>query len=206
MIIGRGAESTIERHDDYVVKKRISKGYRISQIDLPLRRFRTRREAKVLEKLSKVILVPKLIDVNDNDMAIKMEFIDGEKLVDIFDDSYKTLCPMIGKIVAKIHSIDVIHGDLTTSNMILKKDYTDKDKKTKEDIYFIDFGLSYFSIKPEDKAVDLHLLFQALESKHYRVYDDARKLILFAYEKEYPLGKDVVKRLADVEKRGRNKH
>ena len=38
------------------------------------------------------------------------------------------------------------------------------DKK----IYLIDFGLSLYSNKPEDKAVDLHLLKQALESKHYR--------------------------------------
>jgi len=202
MIIGRGAESIIEKQGDTVVKKRISKGYRISDIDVPLRKFRTNREAKIMEKLSKTILVPKLINVDDKKMTISMEFIEGQKLVDIFDESYKKLCPVIGKSVAKIHSSDIMHGDLTTSNMILKHN----SENNKEELYFIDFGLSSFSKKIEDKAVDLHLLFQAIGSKHYRVYDEARALILLSYEKEFSLGKSVVKRLVDVEKRGRNKH
>lgn len=195
-IIGRGAESVIERHNDVVLKKRISKGYRISQIDIPIRRFRTRREAKVMEKLSTSLDVPKIIEVDDKNMMIKMEFIDGQKLVDIFDGSYKEICFEIGKIVAKVHNANVIHGDLTTSNMIL---HSGK-------IYLIDFGLSSFSERIEDFAVDLHLLFQAISSKHFRVYEDARRMILDSYYKECLSGKSVLKRLEEVEKRGRNKH
>lgn len=193
MIIGRGAESIIERQEDSVIKKRISKGYRIPEIDLSLRRFRTRREAKVIEKLSSKIKVPALILVDDIKMEIKMEYISGERLVDIFDTKF---CSEIGKIVAKIHSLEIIHGDLTTSNMILHHG----------EIYLIDFGLSYFSKKYEDKAVDLHLLFQALESKHWQVYSQARKIIIESYSKSYSEASKVIDRLADVEKRGRNKH
>ncbi len=68
----------------------------------------------------------------------------------------------IGNLIGKMHNQNIIHGDLTTSNMIVNSN----EKK----IYFIDFGLSFFSEKIEDKAVDLHLLKRALESKHLKKY------------------------------------
>ena len=74
-----------------------------------------------------------------------------------------------------------------------------------KEIYFIDFGLSYFSHKIEDKAVDLHLLKQALESKHYKVWEKCFKAALKAYKKESEDTKEVLKRLETVEKRGRYK-
>ena len=57
-------------------------------------------------------------------MKIKMEFIDGKLLKDILDTLTKNtrnlLLREIGREIAKIHDNDIIHGDLTTSNMILK--------------------------------------------------------------------------------------
>ncbi|MFA6089154.1 MAG: KEOPS complex kinase/ATPase Bud32 [Candidatus Woesearchaeota archaeon] len=202
MIIGHGAESIIEKKGNSAIKTRVPKGYRILEIDNKLRQFRTRREAKILEKLSSVTLVPKVIDVDDKKMTIEMEYIDGEKLVDVFESNYSDFCNEIAKNIAKIHNADIIHGDLTTSNMI----FCDSNNTTEEKIYFIDFGLSYQSKKFEDKAVDLHLLFQALESKHYKVYDDARKIVLDIYLKNCIDGKHIINRLLDVEKRGKNKH
>ena len=123
-----------------------------------------------------------------------MEYLPGKLLKDIFDN-LKTnerlaLCKTLGEEISKLHSQDIIHGDLTTSNLILK------DNK----IYFIDFGLGFFSRKVEDKAVDLHLLKQALESKHYKTFKSSYNQILKSYN-----NKEVIKRLDKVESRGRYK-
>ena len=101
----------------------------------------------------------------------------------------------LGKKIAILHNNNIIHGDLTTSNFI----YNDK-------IYFIDFGLSFETDKVEDRAVDLHLLKQALESKHYQIWEECFKEALKAYEKESKHGKEVIQRLELVEKRVRYKH
>ena len=73
-----------------------------------------------------------------------------------------------------------------------------------ETLDFIDFGLGFFSNKIEDKAVDLHLLKQALESKHFKKWDENFKEVL----KNYKISKDsekVLERLKKVESRGRYK-
>ena len=193
--IAQGAEAVIYQDGDIVVKDRISKSYRISEIDTKLRRSRTRREAKVIEKLSLIgVPGPKLIQMDDNSMKITMSHIKGEKVRDVLAENPIELCNEIGKKVAKLHQNGIIHADLTTSNMILS-----------DEIYFIDFGLSFFSDKAEDKAVDLHLLDRALESRHFDLYPDCWKAVLDGYEKEYNESGLVIKRLEKVESRGRNK-
>jgi len=194
--IGAGAEALIYLDKKEVVKERIKKSYRLKQIDEKLRKFRTRREAKVLEKLHSIgFPIPKLILSDDKKMLIKMEFLKGKKLRDILNKkNCEKLCREIGEEVATLHKKGIIHGDLTTSNMILK------DK-----IYFIDFGLSFFSDKIEDKAVDLHLLMQALESKHYKIFENAFKAVLSGYKIKNPDYNIVIKRLEKVESRGRYK-
>ncbi|MFH1053560.1 MAG: KEOPS complex kinase/ATPase Bud32 [Candidatus Woesearchaeota archaeon] len=191
--IARGAEAVIFLDKGKVVKKRIKKGYRIDEIDRKLRRFRTCREAKIIQKLDKLdFCVPSDV-YTDGEETISMDFIEGKKLRDNLDSkNYKRLCLELGRIVKKLHDIHIIHGDLTTSNFILNK----KDKK----IYFIDFGLSFYSYKVEDKAVDLHLLRQALESKHYQFCEDAMRQVLKGYNDP-----EVAARLEQVELRGRNK-
>jgi TP53 regulating kinase-like protein len=72
-------------------------------------------------------------------------------------------------------------------------------------VYFVDFGLGYVSSRIEDMAVDLHLLRQALESKHYRVWKKAFAIILAAYRKGMKNSAAVLKRLEVVEMRGRYK-
>ena len=109
------------------------------------------------------------------------------------------VCKKIGKSISKIHDIDIIHGDLTTSNMILKK----KNKKENK-VYFIDFGLSFHSHRIEDKAVDLHLLRQAFESKHFKRWDKYFKAVISSYKKSNH-ARDVLKQLEKVEMRGRYK-
>lgn len=192
-LIGKGAEAELYLDKNKVIKKRISKRYRIKELDIPLRKFRTRREAKVIKKLPKEIPAPELLKMDDKNMNIEMSLIKGDKVRDMLDKKLN-ICKDIGEKIAIMHNFGIIHGDLTTSNMIFNKE-----------VYFIDFGLSFFSQKIEDKAVDLHLLRQALESKHYKVFDKAFKLVLKGYKRESENYEDIRHRLEKVEARGRNK-
>lgn len=188
-LISQGAEAKIYEDSDRIVKERPEKSYRLKEIDSQLRKSRTNREAKVLKKLADAgILVPKLIRKEDN--TIIMENLQGEKLRDAFEQDAEHWGVEIGKIIRKVHDLGIIHGDLTTSNIIVKDGQ----------IYLIDFGLSFFSEKDEDKAVDLHLLEQAIESKHHRTASRALEAVHKGYNDE-----EVLKRLEKVKARGRNK-
>ncbi len=197
-IIARGAESIIYIEKKNIVKERIKKSYRLSEIDLKLRKYRTRSETKLLERSNKIISTPKVISSSDEDMKIIMEHIKGDLLKDILDGldekKLREILVNVGEQIALLHNNNIIHGDLTSSNMILK------DNK----VYFIDFGLGFISNKVEDKAVDLHLLKQALESKHYKIYENAFSYILEGYKKCKNFD-EVISRLKKVEKRGRYK-
>ena len=192
-LIGHGAEARLFKVDGRVVKERPVKGYRLPVIDEKLRKQRTRKEAKILEALKKInIPAPELIKVCDESMKIDMSFLDGPKVRDVMNVNF---AKEIGKIVGTLHKNDIIHADLTTSNMIWK------DNK----IHLIDFGLSFVSKKVEDKAVDLHLLDRALESKHHDIHKECAKEVLAGYKETNPEADIVLKRLETVQKRGRNK-
>jgi len=194
-IIGQGAEAVLYKEDNKVLKDRISKDYRQKDLDTSLRKARTRREAKVLSKLKEIgVPGPELLDMDDKDMRISMSFINGNKLRDVLHNNPVELSKEVGRKVAKLHANDIIHADLTTSNMILDNE-----------IHFIDFGLSFFSAKEEDKAVDLHLLDRALESKHHEIYEECFQAVLEGYKENYADAEKVLNRLQKVQKRGRNK-
>jgi len=195
-LIAQGAESKLFLVKNKVVKDRFRKTYRIKEIDERLRKARTKREAKVLEKLQKIHFpVPKLIKSNNND-NLEIQYIEGKLIKNILkNNNCIKLSKEIGNKIAILHNNNIIHGDLTTSNMIFN-----------EEIYFIDFGLSFFSLKIEDKAVDLHLLKEALESKHSEIWEKSYKAALDGYVKKSRDGKKVLNRIKIVEKRGRYKH
>jgi len=194
-IIDKGAEATISVEDNAILKDRFEKGYRLKEIDEKLRKFRTRREAKVLDKLSEINFpAPRLHAMCDQAMQLRMEMVNGNKIRDILYRDPVALSEEIGKKIGLLHANNIIHGDLTTSNMILDNE-----------IKFIDFGLSFFSHKAEDKAVDLHLLRQALESKHHEIWEKCFEAALRGYKQSYPEHAAVLSRLEKVEARGRNK-
>jgi TP53 regulating kinase and related kinases len=199
--IAQGAEAVLFKDRGEVIKERLSKSYRLPQIDEALRKFRTRREAKVLSKLEEMNFpAPHLKDFSDKRMSIIMDFIPGEMLRDVLaeGDDYQKLALEVGERVGKLHLKNIVHGDLTTSNMIVHK-----ENKT---LHLIDFGLSFFSEKIEDKAVDLHLLDRALESKHYKMYPEIFEKVIEGYESIYPDAKHVLERFKAVSSRGRNKN
>lgn len=195
-IIAQGAEATITKEKEIVIKNRISKSYRIKEIDEKLRKQRTKSESKILEKASKIIPVPKLKSWKD--FSIEMDFIQGDKLSESLN-KYTTkkqseIMALLGKEVGKLHDINIIHGDLTTSNTILSK----------EKVYIIDFGLSFISNRIEDKAVDLHLIKQALEAKHFQNWEYLFKSFIKKYNPQEK--KQILLQLKKVESRGRYKH
>ena len=204
-IIQKGAEANIILSGrlikkPFIIKDRVKKSYRNPELDIKIRGRRTKSEAKLLEKASKIINSPKpfLQPSIRHSSKLKMPFIDGKKLSDYLDKfplkKQKEVCKLIGESTAKLHYADIIHGDLTTSNMILKDDK----------IYFIDFGLGFISHKFEDKAVDLHLLKQALEAKHFKNWEILFREVLKTYS-EFRDSEIILERLKAVEKRGRYK-
>jgi len=202
-ILARGAEAILIQKDNLLIKRRIPKSYRIKEIDEKLRKLRTRAEAKIMKKIYGKINVPKILEQDEKTKEIIIEFINGKKLSENLDkfplDKQKEICRKIGEEVAKLHKNNIIHSDLTTSNMILG------DCQKNLFPYFIDFGLSFHSLRIEDKAVDLHLFKQALESKHYKNWQILFDSFLQGYEiyEEYL---KVKKQFEKVEKRGRYKH
>ncbi|MBU90534.1 Kae1-associated kinase Bud32 [Candidatus Woesearchaeota archaeon] len=195
-LIAQGAESKLFLDGNKVIKDRFRKTYRIKEIDEKLRKTRTKREAKVLDKLQKINFpVPELIKNNEKD-TLEIKYIKGELIKNKLNkNNCVKLSKEIGNKVAVLHNNDIIHGDLTTSNMIFNKE-----------TYLIDFGLSFFSKKIEDKAVDLHLLKEALESKHSEIWEKSYKAALDGYVNKAVDGKDILKRIKIVEKRGKYKH
>ena len=187
--IARGAEAIIKKEEGKIIKDRIPKNYRHKEIDEKLRTSRTKREAKILEKLKGI--APQLLRTENT--LLEMEYVEGELLREILTKN-PLLAKKIGEKTGIIHDKNIVHGDLTTSNIILDKN---------QEIKFIDFGLSSISHKVEDKAVDLHLFLEAVESKHYA----AKEKIWLAFMEGYnPVNKkEILERLEVVEKRGRNK-
>jgi TP53 regulating kinase and related kinases len=197
--IAQGAEAIILKEGKNIIKERIRKGYRHPELDNQLRKRRTRSEAKIISKVSKIISCPEIIDSDDTSCSIKMEFIDGKMLSGHLDD-FKTneackICRKIGENIAKIHKGGIIHGDLTTSNMILRENK----------VYFIDFGLAFHSSKKEDKAVDIHLMKQALESRHFEKWEKYFEEVMKGYQKYCEDYKEIMKQFEKVEARGRYK-
>jgi tRNA A-37 threonylcarbamoyl transferase component Bud32 len=229
-LIQQGAEAKIflDKEKGIIIKDRISKSYRIPELDNKIIKQRTKAETKLLIKANQVINTP-LPEKSKEHNKIIMPYIDGEKLSTSLNDfpleKQKQIMKKIGESVAKLHKADIIHGDLTTSNMILVSDNSkdgldgnsnnniSNDKQTNKKVadnnfrvFFIDFGLGYISKKIEDKAVDIHLLKQALEAKHFANWKELFQEFQKAYSKDYRESKQIFERMIAIEKRGRYRH
>lgn len=190
-----GAEAKIFFKDGTVIKERIKKNYRHETLDAAIRKSNTRKEAKLLQKAAEHIPVPKVMTHSDKEMTIHMEHIEGKKLRDVIHAiDRRDIFRRVGRKIAKLHTAHIIHGDLTTSNILVH-----------EKIYFIDFGLGFISTKIEDKAVDLHIIKKALESKHHTYAEECFRFLLEGYAKENKETSAILRRLEKVEKRGHYK-
>jgi tRNA A-37 threonylcarbamoyl transferase component Bud32 len=228
-IIQQGAEAIIIHEGNKIIKDRISKKYRHPDLDKKIIKARTKKEFKLLQKASSIINAPCPISSSFNE--IEMPFIEGKKLSENLENlDWKSICKQIGNQIALLHDNNIIHGDLTTSNMILLDSATYKTSNNKKSnnkdiahnksskkkvaeqegatdnskLFFIDFGLGYVSERFEDKAVDLHLIKQALEAKHFSIHKEAEKIIIENYNSKDKI--KVLEQLKKVEARGRYKH
>jgi len=200
-VLRRGAEA--ELHDgrwlgrEAIIKRRAPKGYRHPTLDAAIRSQRTKNEARLmLEARSKGVSVPIIYDIDLAKSEIVMERIFGARVKDLFNElpmeGAKRLADDMGRIVALLHANDIVHGDLTTSNMLMRDDR----------ICMIDFSLGEKTSAIEKKGVDLHLLFEAFHSAHYmreELLDD----LLASYREGFSGADEVIRRVKEIEKRGR---
>jgi Kae1-associated kinase Bud32 len=204
-LIAQGAEAKIFLSEDEVISKdRVPKGYRHPELDKQIRTRRTRHEGKILFKAGEAgCNVPQVFNINKkgeplDKFNLKLEYIPGDRLSSSLNSyrvaKQKMVMEKLGEQVARLHENDIIHGDLTTSNTILFKN----------EVFIIDFGLGFISPKIEDKAVDLHLIKQALEAKHFENWDELFDSFSTGYNWDKSL--EVLERLEIVESRGRYKH
>lgn len=180
-----------------VHKTREPKAYRHRVIDEELRTARTRAEARLLrEARSLGVAVPLVYDVDLAASRLTMEFVEGPTVKEVLAtgslDAATDLCRQVGALAATLHAGDLIHGDLTTSNLILRG----------ETLVLVDLGLGERRSEVEAKGVDLHLLREAFLSAHA---DRAELLsaVLEGYRASYADADAVLAKAEQIERRAR---
>ncbi|KXB01959.1 O-sialoglycoprotein endopeptidase [candidate division MSBL1 archaeon SCGC-AAA261F17] len=210
-VIRKGAEANLLLEDftrvlhptgegKVLVKHRISKGYRVKELDKNLRESRTALEAKLLADAKRAgVPTPLIYEVDRTGMKIIMEYVEGERVKTFLEDlnpsERQEVCELIGEQIARLHKFGIVHGDLTTSNMI----------RTQEGkIYFIDFGLGEYDPSTEARGTDLHLLWRTLQSTHHKVSNESFKAVLNGYKREFgESASEIIQRVKEIKHRGR---
>jgi TP53 regulating kinase-like protein len=124
-------------------------------------------------------------------------------------DGVWRLMGRVGKAVGGMHDVGVVHGDLTTSNLMVKEDEAtggnvSAGQNLEGEIVIIDFGLAVQTVQDEDRAVDLYVLERAFGSTHPQA-EGLFKEVLRVYGESFKGAKTVLRRLDDVRLRGRKK-
>jgi len=170
-------------------------------LDDEIRLQRTAHEPQIIHKAKEAgVPTPTIFMVDMAEATVVMEFVKGKQVKQILNDLAEEerfwLCRHIGNMIGRLHSHGIIHGDLTTSNMIL----TPHRK-----VVFVDFGLSEISRELEVRGVDLHLMKRAFQSTHYRYAKECFEAVMEGYAEVVgdAVAKDVLKKIWEIEKRGR---
>jgi TP53 regulating kinase and related kinases len=171
-LLSKGAESNIYLTKWYnkkaISKIRIPKIYRQRMLDDDLRRRRTISESRMITLAKEFGLrTPYIYFVDPLRAEIIMEFISGIKASKVLTSS---ICFDIGKFISTLHSFNIIHGDVTPSNFIVHKKIT-----------MIDMGLSFYSTRKEDKAMDIRLFKEILNSAYHSSYFEFFETFLDGY-------------------------
>ncbi|MCJ7425329.1 Kae1-associated serine/threonine protein kinase [Candidatus Bathyarchaeota archaeon] len=204
-LIKKGAEASLylaDWHDRRVVmKKRLPKQYRPSKMDENIRFYRTIHESQLMHEAKKAgVPTPTIFLVDVKDSTIVMEFVEGKQVKQLLSEASKgeraRICFRIGELIGRLHKAGIVHGDLTTSNMI-------QDSEGK--IFIVDFGLGEINDELEAKGVDLHLMKRALQSTHFQFAKECFDNVISGYSEV--LGNDVTQcvlgKVAEIERRGR---
>jgi TP53 regulating kinase-like protein len=196
----------------WICKERFSKAYRHPVLDERLTKSRCRSEARILEKCGKTadIRVPRVVRVDPPNLYL--EFLEGQSLKDYWlkpnlqngQHQIDTLivAEKMGAVIGLLHNLGVIHGDLTTSNMMIQ--FTGSD----HELVMIDFGLAKSTSSAEEQAVDLYVLERALQSTHPDLPENFFEVLLESYTATTASSKksqNTLQRLEQVRLRGRKR-
>lgn len=205
VLLKRGAEANLYLEEwngrKVIMKRRLAKAYRLRQLDLTIRTQRTLHEPMLIHRAKEAgVPTPMIYMVDLADSNIIMEYVEGKQIKKVLNDMSQKeklcLCRQIGTLIGRLHKNSIIHGDLTTSNMIL----TPSGR-----ICFVDFGLGEYSRESEIRGVDLHLMKRALQSTHYRYAKECFEAVLAGYTES--IGKEeadkVLEKVQEIERRGR---
>ncbi len=203
-VIAVGAESEILRtrlwSRELVVKRRPAKPYLHDKIDAYLRRYRTVRECKMLAYARGLgIPTPAVYAVDLAECSIVMDYVDGVQLKELVGhvspEQLVRLCKRFGEMIAGLHRGDVVHGDPTTSNVLVEPSGR---------MWIVDFGLADVNATVEMKGVDLHLVRRALETTHWQHQEQMLKAVLDGYQSIVGDGADeITRRMEEIRQRGR---
>ncbi len=203
-LVYKGAEAylykTVFLETEVIVKYRLPKPYRDPLLDKRIRRDRTILEARIILRLKELgIPVPTLFMVDPERALLIIEYIRGQRLKELIDKlSIKVIekyINIIGKNVGIMHKNGIVHGDLTTSNIIVRDNIP----------FIIDFGLAQYSEELEDQGVDIHLFLRSLESTHPRYVNRLFNAFITGYEEAVGSQKKilVLEKVREIRMRGR---
>jgi len=194
----QGAEAVLKKTSylgmDSVLKERQQKKYRHAKLDEKIRKERTSLESRLINRAKTAgVRTPAIYSIDRKGTAILMEFVEGRRMKEALNrKNHKELLKELGKNIAALHNNSIIHGDLTTSNIILH------NKK----LVFVDFGLGYNSSKNEDKATDLLVFKKTFNATHFAIANGWREL-LRAYVANADGGGEIAEKIPEIEAKTR---
>jgi TP53 regulating kinase and related kinases len=205
-LLYRGAEADVFRGEwcgqPAVYKLRKPLLYRLPDLDNLIRSQRTVHEAQMIHQ-SKLagVSAPHLYYLSPPDALLVMEYVKGERLKTLLleagltRESVALLGEGFGRSIARLHAAGIMHGDLTTSNVIVDGGV----------LTLIDFGLAIHSERLEDQAVDLRLIKETLTGAHNSVSKPFMQSLLSGYSSVLgnARAEAATKKLAEIERRGR---
>jgi len=198
---------------DVVIKERYPRKYRVKELDDTLRKKRVRSEARLLAEARNLgINTPRILDLDPVECTLILQFLPFPSLKEVMamnntvspsshPPSLKKRKPSVkskliretGRLIGLLHTNDIIHGDLTTSNILVDSN----------ELWFIDFGLAEKTTEVENKGVDLHVFAEAFESTHSTLMELLDEFYAGYREGNPEGGEDVIQRTEEISKRGR---
>jgi TP53 regulating kinase-like protein len=205
LLIKKGAEASLFLEDwkgrRVIMKKRLPKNYRLPKLDEQIRTYRTIHEPQLIHRAKQAgVPTPTIFMIDTKTSTIIMEYVEGKQVKQVLnhykEDERLSLCRDIGKLIGQLHQHGIIHGDLTTSNMIL----TSNGK-----VVFVDFGLGEYSAETEIQGVDLHLMKRAFQSTHFRYAEECFDAVMEGYANVVGRenAENVLEKIKEIERRGR---
>ena len=208
--IRTGAEARVFRGTslglDVVIKERYPRTYRVPERDDERRKKRIRGEARTLvEARNAGVNTPHILDLDLVRCTLILEYLPYPSLKDVLSagEGENDLSPFVheaGRCTGLLHAHDLIHGDLTTSNILMDEEGSDAGNGP---LWFIDFGLAEKTDEIENKGVDLHVFTEAFESTHSVLMELLDDFYSGYLEGNPNGGEAVIARAGEIAKRGR---